>query len=196
MIVSTNAGIINSYNSGRITRSSYGTFINGQKFNIDMYGTSDPGEAYLYYELYLKYLVINDDVIVSSETLLGNFDDLLSEVNYRDDGYGLGNTTTVDILNNSDFFTFKKYDIIFYPGGNSQNGFTVETREKTRVLAAFRDFWDFEGTSMNWTLIMNYPKTNEFPDKELVIADLIGDFSSVFDYKDLGNLNEEMVIWN
>lgn len=194
MIVSTNAGIINSYNSGRITRSSYGTFINGQKFNIDMYGTSDPEQAFLYYELYLKYLVINDEIIVNSEQFLGDFENYLSEVTYRDDGYGLGNATSVDILNNSNFF--QKNEIIFYPGGNGPNCFTVSTREKTRVLAVFRDFWDFEGTSMDWTLIMNYPKTNEFPNKELVIVDLIDDFSSVFDYKDLSNLNEVMIIWN
>jgi hypothetical protein len=193
---SVNAGVISSYNSGRITRSSYGAFINGQKFNIDQYGTSDPASANVFFELYLKYLVINDEIIVSSEIRLGGYDDLLSEVNYRDDGYGLGNTTIVEILNSSDFFTFKNYDIIFYPGGNNENGFTVKTREKTRVVAVFSDYWDLTDSSMNWTLIMNYPKTNEFPNKELVIADLIGDYSSVFDYKDLGNLNEEMVIWN
>ena len=66
MILSTSAGVLNSYNSGRTTGSSYGAFLNGFKFNIEEYGTSNDSEAFLLFVLYLDYLVINDEIIVGT----------------------------------------------------------------------------------------------------------------------------------
>jgi hypothetical protein len=193
MIISASAGVKNSYNSGRIIRSSYGTFINGFKFNLEQYGTSNPEEANLLFALYLKYLVVNDEIIVNSSQFIGSFDGNLSEVYYRNDGYGLGNAVIVDMLNNSDFFS--KYEITFYPGGNGENNFTVRTREKTRVVAVFRDYWDLEGTEVDWTLFMNYPWTNQNSNKELFIADAIGDATAGFDNKDLNSVGGELSTW-
>jgi hypothetical protein len=193
MIISASAGVKNSYNSGRIIGSSYGTFINGFKFNLEQYGTSNPEEANLLLALYLKYLVVNDEIIVNSSQFIGSFDGNLSEVYYRNDGYGLGNAVIVDMLNNSDFFS--KYEITFYPGGNGENNFTVRTREKTRVVAVFRDYWDLEGTEVDWTLFMNYPWTNQNSNKELFIADAIGDATAGFDNKDLNSVGGDLFTW-
>ena len=120
MILSTSAGVLNSYNSGRTTGSSYGTFLNGFKFNLEEYGTSNDSEAFLLFVLYLDYLVINDEIIVGTAddpVQLGSFDDALAVVTYRNDGYGLGNAVIVDMLNNYNYFA--KNDIIFYPSSAS-----------------------------------------------------------------------------
>lgn len=195
MILSTSAGALNSYNSGRTTGSSYGAFLNGFKFNIEEYGTSDPQEAVLYFELYLDYLVINDEEIVNTPQELGIFDEDLSTVTYRDDGYGLGNAVIVDMLNNYNYFA--KNDIIFYPSSLSagQNGFTVKTREKTRVVAVFRDYWDWVGGEFSWTLFMNYPWTNQNSNKQLFIAEAFGDATAGFDNKDLNSVGGELLTW-
>lgn len=197
MILSTSAGALNSYNSGRTTGSSYGTFINGFKFNIGEYGTSDADEAFLLFELYLDYLVINDEIIVGTADTpvqLGSFNDSLAVVTYRDDGYGLGNAVIVDMLNNY----FAKNDIIFYPGSVSAgtDGFTVKTREKTRVVAVFRDYWDLTGGEFTWTLFMNYPWTDENSNKQLFIADVLNDATVGFDNKDLSSVSEELFTWS
>jgi hypothetical protein len=195
MIISASAGVKNSYNSGRIIRSSYGTFINGFKFNVEEYGTSSNGDAFLLFELYLDYLVINDEIIVDTPVQLGSFDGSLADVTYRDDGYGLGNAVIVDMLNNYNYFA--KNDIIFYPSSASAgaNGFTLKTREKTRVVAVFRDYWDWTGGEVTWTLFMNYPWTNLNSNKELFIAEAIGDATAGFDNKDLNSVSESLFTW-
>jgi hypothetical protein len=198
MILSTSAGVLNSYNSGKITGSSYSNFINGFKFNIEEYGTSSPAAAFLLFDLYLDYLVINDEIIVGGTVppvQLGSFDESLADVTYRDDGYGLGNAVIVDMLNNYNYFA--KNDIIFYPGNANAgaNGFTLKTREKTRVVAVFRDYWDLTGGEVTWTLFMNYPWTNLNSNKELFIADAIGDATAGFDNKDLNSVSESLFTW-
>ena len=198
MILSTSAGVLNSYNSGRTTGSSYGTFLNGFKFNLEEYGTSNDSEAFLLFVLYLDYLVINDEIIVGTAddpVQLGSFDDALAVVTYRNDGYGLGNAVIVDMLNNYNYFA--KNDIIFYPSSLSagQNGFTVKTREKTRVVAVFRDYWDLPGAEFTWTLFMNYPWTSQNSNKQLFIADGFGDLSVGFDNKDLNSVGGQLFTW-
>ena len=195
MILSTSAGALNSYNSGRTTGSSYGTFLNGFKFNLEEYGTSNDSEAFLLFVLYLDYLVINDEIIVNTPVQLGSFDDSLADVTYRDDGYGLGNAVIVDMLNNYNYFA--KNDIIFYPSSASAgaNGFTVKTREKTRVVAVFRDYWDLPGAECTWTLFMNYPWTSQNSNKQLFIADAISDATAGFDNKDLNSVSESLFPW-
>jgi hypothetical protein len=190
MILSTSAGVLNSYNSGKITGSSYGNFVNGFKFNIEEYGTSSPAAAFLLFDLYLDYLVINDEIIVDTPVQLGSFDESLADVTYRDDGYGLGNAVIVDMFNNYNYFA--KNDIIFYPSSANAgaNGFTLKTREKTRVVAVFRDYWGLTDGEFSWTLFMNYPWTNLNSNKELFIADAVGDLSVGFDNKDLNSVQD------
>lgn len=193
MILSTSAGVLNSYNSGRTTGSSYGTFLNGFKFNLEEYGTSNDSEAFLLFVLYLDYLIINDEIIVNTPVQLGSFDDSLAVVTYRDDGYGLGNAVIVDMLNNYNYFA--KNDIIFYP--NSSNGFTLKTRDKTRVVAVFRDYWNLNDQEFEftWTLFMNYPWTSQNSNKQLFIADAFGDATAGFDNKDLNSVSEDLFTW-
>lgn len=200
MILSTSAGTLNSYNSGRTTGSSYGTFLNGFKFDIEQYGTSNPAQAFLYFILYLDYLVINNEIIVGTADTpvqLGSFDETLADVTYRDDGYGLGNAVIVDMLNNYNYFA--KNDIIFYPSSPNagQNGFTVKTREKTRVVAVFRDYWNLSDveSELTWTLFMNYPSSSSSPNQELLIADGLGDLTGTFDFKDLDTADGGWFSW-
>ena len=99
------------------------------------------------------------------------------------------------MLNNYNYFA--KNDIIFYPSSLSagQNGFTVKTREKTRVVAVFRDYWDWTGEEFSWTLFMNYPWTSQNSNKQLFIADGFGDLSVGFDNKDLNSVGGQLITW-
>ena len=183
MILGANAGLVDSYNSGRITRFSYGVFIHEFKFNFGEYSQSDPGVADLYYDFYIKYLNINGNTIINTDTLLGSFDDVFANLSYRDDGYGLGVANIIDTINDSNLFT--PYGITFHPAGYQ---IAIRTREKTRFSVVFGDDWykegDYQG-ALEWTLIGNYPSSSDYPDKQLVTADWAGNFISDFNGQDI-----------
>lgn len=197
MIVSSNAGLVDSYNSGRITRFSYSNFIHGFKFDLGRYSQSDPGVAYLYYDFYIKYLNINGNTIINTDTFLGSFDDVFANLSYRDDGYGLGIANMIDAINNSNLFA--PYGITFHPAGYK---IAIRTREKTRFSVVFWDDWSKEGEYQGvkeWTLIGNYPSSSDYPDKQLAIADWIGNFILDFNGQDIQSvvdINGSATYWS
>jgi len=184
MMLVPNVGLVDSYNSGRIKKESYGPFIHGFKFNLGEYSTSNPFEAYFDTEIIIKYININGNTIIDEENSIGSFDGFFADLTYRNDGYGLGVANIVDIINNSNLLT--PYNITFHPAGSDK--IVVRTREKTRFSIVFKDHWEKEGNaqgSLEWTLIGNYPSSFAYPNRELVIGDWIGNYISAFDGQDI-----------
>lgn len=122
MILGANAGIADSYNRKIARYTSYGV-------SFSPFSPYDPDDIEI--ALNINYLKIeNQELILSPYNFLNFIGNNPNDVNYRDDGYGLGPTNHIDALNSIDYFI--KRNIVFYT--HADYGFVIVLREKTRFI--------------------------------------------------------------
>jgi hypothetical protein len=122
MILGANAGIADSYNRKIARYTSYGA-------SFSPFSPYNPEDIEI--ALNINYLKIeNQELILTPYNFLNFIGNNPNDVNYRDDGYGLGPTNHIDALNSIDYFI--KRNIVFYT--HADYGFVIRLREKTRFI--------------------------------------------------------------
>jgi hypothetical protein len=153
--------------------SSYGTF----KKNYSSYGlafhygyglfnypnTQDPALCYLFEDVTINYLKIDDKVILPNNSYYSiyTFDSLLEDAYYRDDGYGLGSVGSIDAINSYIKDTVKNNDFTFYPAPYNMILRASIGRKMIISISSYIYQIDdgvlfFDGNK-DWTLYINYP---------------------------------------
>lgn len=175
---SISAGNTDSYNRKFVRYQSYTSSFYGWKLNPNLgYGESDPAFAYLYCDMYINYLKIDGKILINSLTYIGGADDTLDNINYRDDGYGLGATFAVDGFNNLPYFSQR--GIVWYTANrdNAGAGWALKIREQTKMVLVVSDYWGHTDTSLTWSFAAGYkynpdPLIGSYTFKESVGEDI------------------------
>jgi hypothetical protein len=168
VLPSVNAGITSSYGIQKKFNYSYGASFNFG-YNLNYYINYDPDLAYLYSDVVLYYLKVDDKVIVNnngSNYIFGQ-DDYLNNSYYRNDGYGFGPVGCIDQLNYYLKNIYKINDFTFYPAG-VDNGYNPLVYLKNSIgrkmiLTIYSYVYMVDdGTIIHddyipWTIYINYP---------------------------------------
>lgn len=181
------AGATSSYGILRKNLFSYGYAFN-YGFNLNYYPiTQDPIYCYLYEDVYLNYLKIDDKVILPNNSYLPiyNFDDTIDAgAQYRDDGFGVGPVGAIDSINSYLQDTVKSNDFKFYTSA----GFNMILRAATgrkMIMSIYADVAqtdagiNFFNGSFDWTFYFNYPYSSA--NKTITSAEISGPIELGFD---------------
>lgn len=146
-------------NSSTITRTSYGTSINGKKFYNFLYVGNNPDNRMLL-KIYVTYISFNGKVLLNTPKLiLDTYYSNTSQIILRNDGYGLGVVNLIDPLNNFLKNYISPSNLTFYPNGG--NGWThniaVKYKSDQQIIIKLYDdviwYWD-DGIPRNMSQIL------------------------------------------
>jgi len=186
---SLSPGSTSSYGIFKKNYSSYGFSFN-YAYNVSYYPTQDPAAAVLYEAVYINYLKIDDKVILPNNSyyFVYEFDSLLEDAYYRDDGYGLGPVGSIDGINSYIKNIAKNNDFTFFPSPYNMVLRASIGRKMILSINSYKFQVDdgvpfFDGT-MDWTLYVNYPysTTDKYPrmvEKTSILESFYGYTSSL-----------------